>query len=181
MGLTLTCWDWACRRKPKGPGRFSHRPSLGTGRQMKEGRMPLAEVPLGLAHSAMVSRWRDVSTCSSMLVFSSSTRLRRISSCSWKAPMSCARILFTCRRLSSSASGAGMVAGAEREPAVPGATPPRPGSNPCLPSSVGSGPRRGFKHSEYGGWTKQGGWMGGWAGEWMAECLDGWMNGWVDG
>ena len=29
--------------------------------------------------------------------------------------------------------------------------PSRPGSNPCLPSSVGSGPKRGFKHSAYGG------------------------------
>lgn len=83
-------------------------------------------------HSAMVSRWRDASMCSSMLAFSSSTRLCRISSCSLKALTSWARILFICRRLSSSVSWVDVVTGGSKRAAVPEARPPESVLNSML-------------------------------------------------
>ena len=49
---------------------------------------------LKATHSVIVSRCLQVSTCSSMLLFSSCIRLRRISICSPKAPISCAHKVF---------------------------------------------------------------------------------------
>lgn len=59
-----------------------------------KGRLQLPRRPPAQAsgaYLAMVSRWREVSICSSVPRFSSSSKRLRTSICSWKVLISCSR------------------------------------------------------------------------------------------